>query len=73
MRNGLQLLHQPTNDVFLERAGQDDVVDRHAGMLGREALDSTDPLLNNHRIPGQVEVDEHVGGLKVDALRASLC
>ena len=34
---------------------------------------STDPLLNNHRIPGQVEVDEHVGGLKVDALRASLC
>ena len=36
-------------------------------VLGSEALHASDALLDDHRIPGQVVVDQHVRDLKVDA------
>ena len=69
MGSHLQLLHQPTDDVFLEGALQDDVEDADAGMLGGEPLDAPDALLDDHRVPGQVVVHQHIGDLKIDAFR----
>ncbi len=70
MGGHLQLLHQPAYDVFLEGALQGDVEDADAGMFGGEPLDAPDALLDDHGVPGQVVVHQHIGDLKIDALRS---
>ena len=64
----LELFHQASDDVLLKGAAQHDVENADARMLGRQALYASDALLDDHRVPGQVVVDQHIGDLKVDAL-----
>ena len=66
----LQLLHQAPNDVVLECAGQRDAVDKDTGVVRSKALDASDTLFDNHRIPRQVVIDQHVSGLEVDTFGA---
>src|SRR5262249_40456513 len=46
-----------------------DVEDADAGMVRCEPLDTADALLDDHWVPGQVEVYENISDLKIDALR----
>ena len=70
VRRHLQFFHQPADDVFLEGTLQYDVQDADAGMLRSKPLDAPDALFDDHRIPGQIIVHQHIGDLKIDALRS---
>ena len=67
----LELFHQASDDILLKGAAQHDVENADARMLGRQALYASDALLDDHWVPGQVVVDQHISDLKVDALRSS--
>jgi hypothetical protein len=73
MRGHLKLFHKPPYDVFLERAAEHNVENAHVGVLRRQPLYATDPLFNDHRIPRQIIVNEHIGDLEVDTLGPGLC
>jgi len=58
----------PCDDVGLDGAGSGEVQDVDLLGLLTEAVDSPDALLDLHRIPGQVVVDNHRAELEVEAL-----
>jgi hypothetical protein len=59
--------------VLLKCVLQNDVENTDAGMFSRESLNTTDPLLNDHRVPRQIVINQDIGDLKIDALGAGLC
>src|ERR1700740_1275711 len=56
-------------DLLFERAAGHQVEDEHLALLA-DAVYASDPLLDRHRIPWQVEIDERVAELNVAALAA---
>ena|SRR5581483_7986400 len=67
MRRHLQLGHQSSDNVIFESPSKRYVVDADVGVVGGEALDASDTLLDNHWIPGKVIVYQHIRDLKIDA------
>ena len=57
-------------DVGIDGARRDEVDDRHGLALLAVAVDAADALLDPHRVPRQVVVDEEVAELEVEALAA---
>ena len=56
------------DDVGLDRAGRVEIENVDFLLLLPETVDSTDPLLHLHGIPGQVVVDHRRAELEVEAL-----
>jgi len=67
----VQFFLEQLEQVFLERAGLDEIVDAHR-MLLAEAMEAADALLDFHRVPGQIEVDEAMAELEVAPLGAAM-
>ena len=61
----LKFLHQAANNVFLKRALERDVENADMLVIRIQALDASDVLLDDHRIPRQIVVHQHIGHLKV--------
>src|SRR6185503_6273141 len=57
--------------LLLQRAARDQVEDKHLALLA-DAIDTADALLDRHRVPGHVEVDQRVAELDVAPLAARL-
>ena len=55
--------------VILDGAGGDEVEDEHLARLA-DPVDAADALLDRHRVPGNVEVDQRVAELQVAPLAA---
>src|SRR5204863_5692544 len=72
VRGHLELFHKSAYDIFLECSAQDNVKNADARMFGRQSLNATDALFNDHRIPREVEVDKNIPCLQVNSLRTSL-
>src|SRR5260370_917141 len=60
MSGHLKFFHQPANNVFFEGPPQDDVHNADAGMFGRQTLNPTNPLFDNHRIPRKVKIHQNI-------------
>src|SRR6266566_3084413 len=60
------LLIQKSKNVLLQRVAGDEVEHEYFALLAN-AIDASDALLDGHRIPGHVEIDEGVAKLDVAA------
>ena len=58
-------------EVFLEGAGLDEIVNAHR-MLLAQTMEAADALLDFHGIPRQVEIDQATGKLEVPPLGAAV-
>ena len=67
-----ELRHQPRDDALLDRAPRHQIQHLDRLVDRAEPLNAADALLQDHRVPRQVVVDQHVGGLQVDPLRAGV-
>src|SRR5215210_3949710 len=67
----VDLLVEDAQHVLFKRAARDRVEDEDFARLA-DAVDAADALLNRHRVPRQVEVDERVAELQVAPLAARL-
>src|SRR5439155_12322246 len=65
----IDLLIQNPENVFLERVSNDQIEDKNLPFLP-DSMQPPDTLLNRHRIPRQIEVDQRVAELKVASLAA---
>ena len=65
-----QLLFQQQKNLPLDGVGRNDVVDLGSVAL-TVAVDSPDPLLDIHRVPRQIMVEQHAGKLKIDSFSSS--
>jgi hypothetical protein len=63
--DGLEFLHQPSYDSFLDGPFPYKVPHNHLLVLGGEPLQPANPLLKDHGVPRQVVVHEDVGDLEV--------
>ena len=68
----VQPLKQPIQNNFLDRVLGDEANNMDAIRCLTKSIDATDALLNLHRIPRQVVVDQHPGELKIDTFAADL-
>jgi len=64
----VELLLEKLEQVFLQRAGLNEVVNAHR-MLLAEAMEAANALLDLHRVPRQIEVHEPVAKTAGCALR----
>src|SRR5258708_131737 len=58
--------------MFFNRSANYEIQHYDSLCLLTDAVDPTNSLLNNHRIPWQVIVDENRGALKIDTLAANV-
>ena len=65
----LELVVEQQEDLAFDRVGQDEVVDL-GGVALAVAVDAPDALLDVHRVPRQVEVEQNASVLEVDAFPA---
>src|SRR5262249_26696541 len=56
------LLVEKVEELLLDRAPRDQVEDEHLAAL-TDAVDAADPLLDRHRVPRHVEIDQRVAEL----------
>ena len=61
---------QQIEQMLLQGADLDEIVDAHRVLLA-EPVQASDALLDLHRIPGQIEIDEPMTKLKVAPLSAA--
>ena len=54
------------------RAWRDEIVDRHGFAGLAVTVDTADPLLDPHRVPGNVVVHQAIAELEVQSFRADL-
>ena len=65
------LLFEQRQHLLLQRAARDQIEHEHLAVLA-DAVDAADALLDRHRVPGHVEVDQGVAELDVAPLAARL-
>ena len=61
-------IHDPLDDVGLDRAGRVEVEDRQLLLGLADPVDAADALLDLHRVPRQVVVDDGRAELEVETL-----
>ncbi len=71
VRSGHEPVKQLRVRLPFERVGRDQVVQVHVAVL-TDSVDASHPLLQGDQRPGDVPVDQHMGGLQVDAFVTSV-
>src|SRR5712671_5321970 len=66
----VELLLQKIEQMLLQGSDLDQIVDAHRVLLA-EPVKTSDALLDLHRIPGQIEIDQAMAELKVPPLGAA--